>query len=88
MQRIQVEPLFELGTEVIDHATQRLGTISKVWTRANKLSLTEYEIEVYYSVHREKGYNSFRAAEENLREIVYDEYGNAKVMPKGSSSSS
>jgi len=86
MESLKIIPLFEVGTEVIDFATKRVGKVSKIWTRVNKISLTEYKIEVSYSVFRDRGYNAFRATQENLREIVYDEYGNTNIMPEGLSS--
>jgi len=85
-KEIKIEPLFKEGTEVIEDGTKRVGVISKVRTKINKLSLTNFEIEVSYSVFRESGYNSFRSLEENLREIVYDYEGEPQVLPKGTSS--
>ena len=82
-KEINIKPLFKEGTEVIEDGTKRIGVVSKVRTKVNKINLTTFGVEVSYSVFRENGYNSFRSLEENLREIVYDFNGDLQVLPKG-----
>lgn len=82
--RVELKPIFQRGDEVIEReGGKRIGVIGKVWTKPIKITDTVFDFEISYSVYRDKGYNQFRAKENNLRAVAYDEEGNLHVMPKG-----